>query len=401
MAVRTRKRGKTWSYSFDIEPDSNGKRRMKEKGGFATKEEAFSAGASAYTDWKNGNIGLTSEKILLQDYLNRWMEVHSINLKRTSIVVYRTAINNIIRYIGNIPLQSLRPRDVDIFLRNLYEKESMSYATIRSIKTVLHLALQYAIYPLELIAYNACDSVKIPKKAIRQVVKRHVISSEKLEELLTKSPFGTPYHIPIVLAYYTGLRIGELLGLTWDDLDLENGSLSVTKQITPINKTSLYYSEPKTESSKRTIILDSTTLSILRKWKKLQTEQEISLGTQYVCTYVSDDNKIILCSKGITPPDTCRLVKPICTRMNGKLIYRTAFIHHLKANGVNSHSFRHTHATRLIESQASPKSVASRLGHKSTAITEDLYTHNTIGMQKQIADITEQMHRNDVGKPTM
>ena len=69
MAVRTRKRGKTWSYSFDIEPAPDGKRRMKEKGGFATKEEAFTAGASAYTDWKNGNIGLTSEKILLRDYL--------------------------------------------------------------------------------------------------------------------------------------------------------------------------------------------------------------------------------------------------------------------------------------------------------------------------------------------
>ena len=64
--IRIRKRGKTYSYSFDI---SKHPRRMKEKEGFATENEAFDAGVKAYADWKSGNIGVTSERVTLQDYL--------------------------------------------------------------------------------------------------------------------------------------------------------------------------------------------------------------------------------------------------------------------------------------------------------------------------------------------
>jgi len=64
--IRIRKRGNTYSYSFDI---SKNPRRMKEKGGFATEDDAFDAGVKAYTDWKSGNIGITSERVKLRDYL--------------------------------------------------------------------------------------------------------------------------------------------------------------------------------------------------------------------------------------------------------------------------------------------------------------------------------------------
>ena len=78
--IRIRKRGNTYSYSFDI---SKNPRRMKEKGGFATEDEAFDAGVKAYADWKSGNIGITSEKVKLRDYLAAWLEnVVRPNVKR-------------------------------------------------------------------------------------------------------------------------------------------------------------------------------------------------------------------------------------------------------------------------------------------------------------------------------
>lgn len=160
MAVRTRKRGKTWSYSFDIEPGPDGKRRMKEKGGFSSKEEAFTAGAAAYTDWKNGNIGLTSDKILLRDYLEKWFNLHQKDLKPNSVKTYNTAIENINRYLSNIILQDLKPRDIDLLFRKLCDGENKSYRTIQTIKTVLSTALAYAVYPLELISYNASTAIK-------------------------------------------------------------------------------------------------------------------------------------------------------------------------------------------------------------------------------------------------
>ena len=73
--IRTRKRGKTYSYSFDAGRNPmTGKRKAIEKGGFATEQEAYDAGAAAYADWKSGNIGITSERITLRDYLAVWLE---------------------------------------------------------------------------------------------------------------------------------------------------------------------------------------------------------------------------------------------------------------------------------------------------------------------------------------
>ena len=102
--IRIRKRGNTYSYSFDI---SKNPRRMKEKGGFATEDEAFDAGVKAYTDWKSGNIGITSEKVKLRDYLAAWLEnVVRPNVKRTTYASYRDAVKaRILPHIGGIDVQ--------------------------------------------------------------------------------------------------------------------------------------------------------------------------------------------------------------------------------------------------------------------------------------------------------
>ena len=99
--IRIRKRGKTYSYSFDT---SKNPRRMKEKGGFATEDEAFDAGVKAYADWKSGNIGVTSEKLTLRDYLASWLEnVVRPTLKRSTHKNYSSIIAaRIVPYLGRI-----------------------------------------------------------------------------------------------------------------------------------------------------------------------------------------------------------------------------------------------------------------------------------------------------------
>ena len=137
--IRIRKRGNTYSYSFDI---SKNPRRMKEKGGFATEDDAFDAGVKAYTDWKSGNIGITSEKVKLRDYLAAWLEnVVRPNVKRTTYASYRDAVNaRILPHIGGIDVQELRPRDVDMWVQSL-AKKGLSYGTIRQTKSsALHRA---------------------------------------------------------------------------------------------------------------------------------------------------------------------------------------------------------------------------------------------------------------------
>ena len=264
MAVRTRKRGKTWSYSFDIEPGENGKRRMKEKGGFATKADAYTAGVAAYNDWKNGNIGLTTEKITVAQYITSWLEKRKLDLKPTTQSTYNYHAKMITQYLGNIILQELKPRDVDTFLQNLCNK-GLSRQTLAGCKNLLHLALKHAIYPLELISTNAAEAVDIPRRAARQIVKRQVITQDKLNELLNYYPFGTDYHIPIVIAYYTGLRIGEILGLEWNRVNLDTRELIVEQQLHTTANIGAYISTPKTATSNRTILLDSKTVNTVDK----------------------------------------------------------------------------------------------------------------------------------------
>ena len=120
--IRTRRRGSTYSYSFDAGKNpTTGKRRAIEKGGYATEQEAYDAGAAAYAAWKAGNIGITSERVPMRDYLAAWVEnVARPNVAQGTYGGYVTTIRaHIVPYIGGIILQDLRPRDVDRWMSQL------------------------------------------------------------------------------------------------------------------------------------------------------------------------------------------------------------------------------------------------------------------------------------------
>lgn len=123
--IRTRRRGSTYSYSFDAGKNpTTGKRRAIEKGGYATEQEAYDAGVAAYADWKSGNIGITSERIKLRDYLAAWLEnVMRPNVTRGTYHNYSSVIRvRINPILGDIYVQDLRPRDVDTWMKRLAER---------------------------------------------------------------------------------------------------------------------------------------------------------------------------------------------------------------------------------------------------------------------------------------
>lgn len=386
--IRTRQRGKTFSYSFDAgKHPVTGRRKVIEKGGFPTAQEAYDAGVIAYTDWKSGNIGITSERVLLKDYLMAWLEnVSRPQTKRNTYKVYLYAITHSINpYIGSIVLQDLRPRDCAALLQKLADN-GLHRASIAIVRSVLLSALKHAVYPAEIITINAAANMKIPNNTNTDAaVKRTIISPEDIQRILSEHPFGTRYHIPILLAYHTGMRIGEVLGLEWSCIDFEKQAIHVRQgQCTSLLPRRTYIDTPKTEKSRREILIDGGLLSELRRWQTRQKENRLRGGAAYQNAFTGADGYIFTQSAGLPVPPEATPRNFVCTDERGRVVQYHALSCALrKRYGLNTHSFRHTHATRLIEAGAKPVAVAARLGHADATITQNLYTHDTEAMQKE------------------
>ncbi|MBQ9599131.1 MAG: site-specific integrase [Clostridia bacterium] len=384
--VRVRKRGKTFSYIFEA-GKIDGKRKVVEKGGYPTKAEAYKAGVAAYNDFLHGNIGITSESISLKDFMTAWLDnVIAANVKMSSMQTYRTFFNNqIVPYLGEVKVQDLTPAMLDKWIRDI-QKAGLSYNTISSVHAFIHNALNYAVYPAQLINSNPAAYIKVPKNAPKNIVKRHIITPERFKALLEKYPFETPYYMPLLLLYHTGMRIGEVLGLSWSDIDFAKKRITLRRQIRYIAKRGHFFMTLKTKSSERYIIISDILLSELRRWQNQQAENEKQFGDSYVYVYREENGHIQRQSKGLPVP-VGEKISLVCTRDNGQLVLANHLAAILRSEDLNAHSFRHTHATQLIENGAAPKGVAGRLGHANTQITQNLYTHNTLKLQEETAAI--------------
>lgn len=377
--IRTRKRGKTWSYIFEAGRNEDNKRKVVEKGGFQTKEAAYEAGVVAYMDWKHGNIGITSERITVREFMEAWLtKVCSLNVRPSTLANYSTMTNyHIIPKLGPLMVQDISPVILDNWIRELTGK-GLAFKSLKLIHAIFSHALDYAVYPGQLISNNPARYINIPKSAPKNIIERKIIDPGQFQELMEDFPLGHPMHIPALLLYYTGMRVGEVSGLTWENVDFRRRIININQQIRYIRTEKKHFlTAPKSVAGYRKIPVSDILIDELKNWKTLQEKNSFQLNRSYVLTYRMPDSSIQRMSRMFPPSEGAVPVEFVCTLENGMLCMPDSIRHYLIAKGFNSHSFRHTHATLLIESGASPKGVASRLGHASTQLTEDLYAHNT------------------------
>lgn len=379
--VWTRLRGKSWYYIFET---SKHPRKLTSKGGYSTEQEALDAGVLAYADWKSGNIAVTSARVKVKDFLVTWLEnVVRPNVKRTTYVNYSSAVRSrILPHLGARILQDLRPRDLDAWLQVLV-KEGLSHGTIRSTKTVLSIALKYAVYPGEIIKTNPTSGLTIPRSAPKKVVPRVIVAPERFAAIPTEAK----WYAAVKILYHTGMRLGEALGLSWSDIDFKTGEIHIVRQRVRRG----YFDTPKTDSSTRMIFADTELLSYLRTLKAAQAKDEMRLGESYQLVYEDTQNRrnLILLPKKMPPLEGLLWHPLVCRLPSGRALPHEYVINALHRQGLNPHSFRHTHATKLIEAGAKPVAVAARLGHADVGITMNLYTHNTEEMQKETSQLFE------------
>ncbi len=168
----------------------------------------------------------------------------------------------------------------------------------------------------------------------------------------------------VLIAATTGLRRGEILGLRWHDLDLDQGMLSVACTLEETKAEGLVFKEPKTARSRRRLPLVPFTIELLRLHRARQGEERLRAGSMWL------DTDLVCCEADGAPLSPRRVTKTFTA-----LARRAGFDIHL-------HSLRHTHLSHLLAAGVNVKIVSERAGHASVVITLDRYSHSLPGMQE-------------------
>lgn len=362
----------TWTYAFAYQDPATGKRRQVTKRGHRTKAEAQAALTEALAQHQRGDR-IEPSRMTVADWLrDEWLPAQELRLKPSTFAGYRSIVDGrLIPHLGAVRLADLTAGHIAAMvtaLRATGNRRGKSAGTTglseRSLShthKVLGKALEDAARR-RLIARNPAHDVDRPKPRNAEM---RTWSADELRAFLAATA-GDRWHTLWVMAATTGMRRGELLGLRWDDVDLDAGQVSVRRALVAAGY-DVHEGEPKSGRA-RTVAVDPDTVAELRRWRRVQLEERMAAGTAWV-----DSGRVFTVEDG-------RQVHP-----------QTAGWHFTKAvrgagvPAIRFHDIRHTHATLALQAGVHPKVVQERLGHSSISITLDLYSHVAPGMQEEAA----------------
>jgi integrase len=403
MEGHVRKRGNKWYYGFEAS-NVDGKRKRIERIGGYTKKEAEAALRRALMEYEYAGIHFQPAEISVADYMDYWVRNYVlVNCKYNTRSSYNALIKSHIKpALGIYKLKSITPTILQEFVNTKY-RSGLSQNSLSCIMNVLSSSLRYAVYPAAFLKENPMQYIKKPKYDHATHAKTHkVIRQEDFIRIIERFPEGHDSHIPIMIGYYTGCRIGEVMGLTWDDIDIKNKTISVNKIIMK-RPAGWFFGSTKTNSSVRMLKIGTTLATLLQKHRNRQIKNRLEYGQHYTlyCESRIEDPETKKTIRKIVPiktnenPGSCKSISMVCTRENGQFVTPTHFksaakiIRESLQIDFNFHSLRHTHATRLIENGANIKDVQARLGHSNIRTTLDTYTHVTDSMAEKSVEIFE------------
>jgi len=377
---RPHKDGKShsWLIKYDAAPcPITGKRRQRYKTVNGSKKEAEKELRSLLSQVDN-NTAVDPTKETVGEWLRRWLTDYApMNCSSgATLERYEQLIEkHIIPSLGSVALQKLGSGAVQgLYASKLKDgrlngKGGISKRTVHHLHRCLSTSLKVAVSE-GLIPTNPCDKAKTvkPEKADIQC-----LDDEQTETMLkaageSRSPTIYPL---VVLGVTSGMRRGEIAGLEWKDVDLDNGFLWVKKALEDTQRGGLVIKKPKTETSKRKVNLPALAVSALRAHKSEQNALRLRLGVgkggeRFVFEMFREDQ-----------------FGPVRPRALTKMF--SSFIAGVDVPRITLHGLRHTFATNALRAGENIIAVSKRLGHSKVSTTLDIYAHYIPGDDEDIA----------------
>ena len=375
MAGSIEKRGKN-SYRLTVSEgfDLNGRPMIHRKTIHGTKKEAEVELAKFVTEVQNGLV-IDGKSLKFSEFVEVWKRDYgSKELAPTTYKRYcRMLETRILPYFGHFYINKIRPTDIMKFY-DLLEKDTqlvrkkgnngsktkkpLSGKTILEHHRLLRAMLHRAVY-WQLIVSNPAERVQPPraKKPKRRSYddEQTKILLENLEKLTVED---TKYKVAIILTIFTGVRLGELMGLEWQDVDFRNGIISINRSSQYLSDMGVFTKVPKTESSIREIAIPEFIISLLEEYKLWYEEQKSIYGELWM-----NSDRLFVQADG----------KPMHPSTISKWFVK--YVGQIGLPVINFHGLRHTNASLLVAQNIDIAVISARLGHAQISTTLDFYVH--------------------------
>ena len=405
-----RKKGKKWYYRFYIE-DESGNLVQREFVGTESKSETEALLRKAMEDYEEKKFVAKSENATVGMLLDMWVEeeLKPGSLSNGTVMAYQGTVNRIKQHpIGSRKLKTVTADHLQAYMDFLSfggtnpdgtTAKALSKGYLRLFSAVLQGAFRFAVFPKRLITFNPMQYVVWRgKKEDYDLFSDEdgntdstpTLSPEqylKLEEFLKKK--DNPALLPIQIAYYTGLRIGEVCGLTWQDVNLDKQYLTVRRSMRyngARHKTEIGATKRK---KVRTVDFCNTLAAILKAAKTEQHKNRLQYGGLYHLNYYTEVKEkdrtyyeVYSLPRTDEIPEGYKEISFVCLRPDGAyespstvgIMCRTAS---RKVEGFHFHQLRHTFTSNLLSNGAAPKDVQELLGHADVSTTMNIYAHAT------------------------
>jgi integrase len=342
MKGSVRKRGNSYQYRFHVKDPITNARKEISKGGFEKEKEAERAMILAMAEYETGKLNV-SGKFSFKELTGLWMEDKQGSNRESTIYSYKRVLNaRILPEFGDMDIKNIKPMHIHKFYQKMKNLD-MSKKYISYVGSIIGSILKKGV-ALELIHKNPVENVDKPKMKKN---KQKSWTADQAIQFLDVAKLKAEYYLTYLIAFYTGMRIGEVLGLHWTDIDFEKKMIHVQHTITLVEG-SYVIGPVKTEASDRLIPISDNLIH--------QFQEHIKFSPH------ASEDLVFRTKKG-------KLEKPFTLRYQMKSICEGLEIPYIRF-----HDIRRTHTSILIDEGVSPKVVSQRLGHSDVSITLNIYT---------------------------